>query len=558
MNRIVLSTFFVLITFLVHAQGIDNSLYTFDFLQNDSIPVEQRVEEWSKIGYKGVTFGIGNKNQIEKLKQYLATKEVKAGEFSVPVVYFPIEIGSDGSWNQFWKQSLQLSPNTSLWVIITNRQKHATEEKVVSMLQEMCTEAQKVGADVVIYPHDNTFIESVEDAIPYIEKVAMPNLYLTMHLCHELRAGNRERLLDVAIKAAPHLKYASLSGADYTMRHNTNADWTDAIKPLDEGDYPVEEFVMVIQKIRFNSLMFLHTFGIKQPVTDHLTRSFAKWNKMLEQTSTQLNTQLDLILDNPENAYWDKNSQTWFISNLGGEKVTIEKDGYGWITRLDKNRKIIATRWVEGLDAPTGMAAFENRLYVGDRGVLVEIDIEQAKIIRKIPLPDAEFVNDVSASFTGDIFVSDTFTDRIYRLDANGKLEVFIKSSKLEYPNGLWVDGDKLIVATWGPMTNRATFETSRKGTLLKVDLKTKEIIPVGLGKPIANFDGVVKYGDYYYGTDWTGGRLLQISEEGDVKELLSGFSQFADLGIDPEKGMLMIPEMSKNRFITLNLNGKK
>ena len=118
----------------------------------------------------------------------------------------------------------------------------------------------------------------------------------------------------------------------------------------------------------------------------------------------------------------------------------------------------------------------------------------------------------------------------------------------------MWVDGNDLIVATWGPMTNEATFEVSKKGTLLKVNRKTKEIQPIGEGKPIASFDGVVKYGDYYLATDWVGGRLLKISESGEVTELLTGFNQFADLGIDPENGIIMIPEMSKNRFIVLNL----
>ena len=382
----------------------------------------------------------------------------------------------------------------------------------------------------------------------------MPNLYLSMHLCHEMRAGNRDRLLDVAIKAAPHLKYASISGTDYTMQPLEKGDWSDAIKPLDEGDFPVEEFVMAMQKINFSSKMFLHTYGIKQDPLDHLSRSFSRWSEMVEATGIELNTQLDLILDNPENVCWDETSETWFISNLGGEKVTLEEDKYGWITRLDKDRKVISNRWVEGLDAPTGMAAYKNKLYVGDRGVLVEIDISKGEIIRKITLPGAEFINDVAVSSSGEVYISDTFGNRIYRLSKRGKVDVFLENTLLDFPNGLLVDGKNLIVATWGTIINPETFETSKKGTLLRVDLKSKEITPVGKGKPIANIDGVVKYGEHFYVTDWTGGRLLQVSEEGDVTEVVTGFNQFADLGIDTERGIVVIPEMSKNRFITVNL----
>ena len=311
---------------------------------------------------------------------------------------------------------------------------------------------------------------------------------------------------------------------------------------------------MAMQKINFSSKMFLHTYGIKQDPRDHLSRSISKWNELVEATSIELNTSLDLILDNPENVCWDETSETWFISNLGGEKVTLEEDKYGWITRLDKDRKVISNRWVEGLDAPTGMAAYKNKLYVGDRGVLVEIDISKSEIIRKIPLPGAEFINDVAVSSSGEVYISDTFGNRIYRLSKRGKVDVFLENTLLDFPNGLLVDGKNLIVATWGTITNPETFETSKKGTLLRVDLKSKEITPVGKGKPIANIDGVVKYGEHFYVTDWTGGRLLQVSEEGDVTEVVTGFNQFADLGIDPKRGIVVIPEMSKNRFIMVNL----
>jgi len=108
-----------------------------------------------------------------------------------------------------------------------------------------------------------------------------------------------------------------------------------------------------------------------------------------------------------------------------GEKVTIAEDGYGWLTRLDKNRKITANRWVEGLDAPTGMASFDGHLYVADRGVLVKIHIKSGEIIEKIELPGARFPNDVAAADNGDIYVSDTYENIIYKLDRNENLEVF-------------------------------------------------------------------------------------------------------------------------------------
>lgn len=273
-------------------------------------------------------------------------------------------------------------------------------------------------------------------------------------------------------------------------------------------------------------------------------------------TLAEVDTQ-QAVLDAPENAYWHAPSQSWYVSSLGGG-LSLERDGYGWITRLDENGKIIKAKWVEGLDAPTGMAASNGRLYVGDRGVLVEIDITKGQILRKIPLKGSEFVNDVAAAPNGDLYVSDTFTDRIYRLPKGGTPEIFVESPELEYPNGLFVDGNDLIVATWGPMTNRETFETSRPGTLKKVNLRTRAITPLGDGKPIANFDGIVKLGNVYFATDWVGGRLLMISPSGEVTEVLRGFKQLADLGVRADTGVLGMPEMSSNRLFLFNVDGMK
>lgn len=260
----------------------------------------------------------------------------------------------------------------------------------------------------------------------------------------------------------------------------------------------------------------------------------------------------EVILDAPENACWDPGSRSWFVSNLGGG-LSLAKDGYGWISRFDETGALVASRWVEFLHAPTGMAVVGRTLYVVDRDGVVEIAIASGKTLSTIALPGARFANDVAAAPNGDLFVSDTELNRIYRLDAQRTVEVWLASERLENPNGLWVDGEFLIVATWGPMTDIATFATRHPGTLLRVRLADKQITPLGDGKPIANFDGVVKLGAHYFATDWTGGRLLKISPDGQVRTVLSGFRQLADLGVDPERGVLALPIMSENRLILLD-----
>lgn len=216
--------------------------------------------------------------------------------------------------NAVWKATLALAPKMSLWVIVLNKDGLATEEKTLKLFDEMTTEAAKIGSDIVIYPHDNTFIETVEESLPYFEKLDKDNLKLTFHLCHEIRAGNGGRLMDVALKAALYLEYGTISGSNISVFDNSE-DWSDTIKLLDEGDYPVEDFVAVLQKIKFKGKTVLHTFGILNNEY-HLGRSINKWDEMIESTYKELNTNINSILDAPENCYWDKDSTSWFISSL--------------------------------------------------------------------------------------------------------------------------------------------------------------------------------------------------------------------------------------------------
>lgn len=262
----------------------------------------------------------------------------------------------------------------------------------------------------------------------------------------------------------------------------------------------------------------------------------------------------DNPLDAPEAAFWHARSRTWFVSNLGGG-LSLERDGIGWLSRYDDSGNLLAARWLEGMDAPTGIAAVGDRLYVADRGGVHEIDVETATILRTITIAGSRFLNDVAAAPNGDLYVSDFEANRIYRLNRQREAEVWLEGEQLQNPNGLIVDGEHLIIATWGPMTDPATFAVKHPGTLLKADLATRRLSAIGDGQPIASFDGVVSVGQHLFATDWPNGRLLRISPQGVVEEVLTGFSQLADLGYNPEREVLALPVMRDNRLIFLHLD---
>jgi hypothetical protein len=244
----------------------------------------------------------------------------------------------------------------------------------------------------------------------------------------------------------------------------------------------------------------------------------------------------------PESAFWDEGSRSWYVSNIVG--TPLEKDGKGWISRLDADGKVVKLRWVEGLDAPKGIRVKGGTLYVSDIDTMVVIDIKEAKVKARLKCEGAVFLNDTAVGKNGDVFVSDTMTHAIYRCVGDKQCEVFLKDQRLESPNGLLVDGERLVVAAWGTITDPSTFATKTPGHLMTVDLKTKEIRPIGDGKPIGNLDGLEKDGEDYLVTDWVAGKLMRVTKTGAVMVLKDGFKNSADIGYDPKRHLLAVPEM--------------
>lgn len=106
-------------------------------------------------------------------------------------------------------------------------------------------------------------------------------------------------------------------------------------------------------------------------------------------------------------------------------------------------------------------------------------------------------------------------------------------------------------VGNWEPTCARSQ-RCGKPGTLPSIDLAVRAIAALHDGASIANFDGIITIGSAFYGTDWSGGRLLRIDADATVTPILSGFRQLADLGFRPDTRQLGRPEMSACRILML------
>ena len=253
----------------------------------------------------------------------------------------------------------------------------------------------------------------------------------------------------------------------------------------------------------------------------------------------------------PESVIYDKENDVLYVSNMQDDP--FKKDKNGFISKVDLDGNILKLKWVKGLNAPKGLAISKGKLYVGDVDQLVEIDIKKGKIANRYDAVGAALLNDVAADSKGNIYVSDTFTDTIYRLNTFGQLTTWLYSSKLQAPNGLHVEKDQLIVGSWGLPTDG--WATDEVGHLKTVSLKTKKIKSLGNGKPVGNLDGVESDGKgAYFVADWVAGKLLHIQPNGRFKTLLELSQGAADHEVIHEIDVLIIPMMIDGKLIAFKI----
>lgn len=246
----------------------------------------------------------------------------------------------------------------------------------------------------------------------------------------------------------------------------------------------------------------------------------------------------DAVLKVPESVLPDVQNHVLYVSNIDGLDPWA-KDGKGSIAKLGWEGNLIAVDWVRGLNAPKGMGLYKGTLYVADLNEIVLIDVEKAEIRRKIPVPNAERLNDITIDPKGVVYVSDSRGNRIYVLKGN-EATPFVEG--LQGPNGVLWFKDNLYVLD---KTSLLRVEYDRKLTRLCEGLEGGpdglQAVPNG-GFLVSSWAGVI----YYIHAD--GAKEILLDTRTDKINA-------ADIAFDPASGILYVPTFWKNSVMAYQFN---
>lgn len=239
----------------------------------------------------------------------------------------------------------------------------------------------------------------------------------------------------------------------------------------------------------------------------------------------------------PECAIYDELSKSVYVSNIN--ENPRQKDGNGFISKISKDGKKVELEWVKGLSSPKGMGLFEGTLYVTDTDEIVAINIEKAEIVKNIPFENVGMLNDITIDNKGKIYTSDMDSNKIYTYYAE---EIELWKSNVEKPNGLFIDGEHLIVASF------------TSGKLSSYNISNKESVHIGQG--LGKADGIIKVdANHYVVSDWNG-ELFSVNNS-KINSIFDGKPnnvQTADIGFISSDKIILVPTFKDNRLIAFKI----
>ncbi len=255
-------------------------------------------------------------------------------------------------------------------------------------------------------------------------------------------------------------------------------------------------------------------------------------------------------IQTPESVYFDPASGYIFSSQING--APDGRDGNGTIVKLNGDGSVVSATFVTGLNAPKGLRACGGTLWTADLNEVIGINVDSGAITSRVTIPDAKFLNDVECTTDGTVYVSDMMGNRVYAVKDDAA-STFIDSDMLEFPNGLLIDGNRLVVANWGQP--EADFTTKVPGRLMAFDIASKARTFIGAAS-FGNIDGVESDGrGGYVISDYLAGKVMRVSASGEGTLVQQFKPGAADIGLVASRGVLLVPHMNENQVAAYDIS---
>lgn len=244
----------------------------------------------------------------------------------------------------------------------------------------------------------------------------------------------------------------------------------------------------------------------------------------------------------PEAVRYDPDQDIYFVASFNG--AGGDADNNGFISRVGPDGAVDSLHFIQGgtngvtLHAPRGMAISGDTLWVADHQAVRGFHRVTGDLLGDVDFADRStgFLNDVTVGPDGSVYVTDTGTDRIFRI-AGSSIEVAFEDSVLNMPNGITWDeeGNRFIVVPYGGTHSFAIWAPGA------------DSLRTFANSPGAKFDGVevIGPGELLVASQEDSSLHLVTEEESTALVQLGG--RPADIGYDPSRNRVAVPYIDRD-----------
>ncbi len=230
-------------------------------------PPAQQAATLQALGYDGIGY-TGTEQFAERQKAF------HDQGLKIFNLYVPCFVDTPVPYDPQLIAAIPQLQGTGVILWLTVQGKATNDANAVRIVREIADAARPFGVRVALYPHKGFFVATAEEALRIVRQVERPNVGVTLNLCHELAAGNADRL-DAILKAcAPHLFLVSINGAD------RSGGWNELIRPLGEGNFDVAGLLKRIDQVGYTGPIGLQCYNLKGAPEEHLKRSITAWRQL--------------------------------------------------------------------------------------------------------------------------------------------------------------------------------------------------------------------------------------------------------------------------------------
>jgi sugar phosphate isomerase/epimerase len=238
-------------------------------------PASVQAETVKSMGYDGIHYNYTNPKDF-------AAKNAACRAAGVPIhaMYIYTFVNKPGAaYDPGIKDAIKelKGSQTIIWMTLRDGVKGKQDKEAAEVVREIAGLAEESGLKVSIYPHAGFYVSTAEEAVRVAKVVNLPNVGVTVNLCHELFAGNGDRMDEVIKSASPYLNLVSINGASPIAGKGPKAWDTLA---LGGGTFDTEAYLRLLRDSGYRGPIGHQFFNVKGDDKEKLGNAIDAWKKI--------------------------------------------------------------------------------------------------------------------------------------------------------------------------------------------------------------------------------------------------------------------------------------